>query len=115
MFVRSLRLYFTRLRLSMHPLRMQTGRYARNNTPREERYCLVCNSTDIEDEYHFICICPCYTDIRKKYLKRYYYVRPSVYKYLDLLKTCIRKDIVGISLYVKEALVLRNAILNIDR
>ena len=25
---------------------------------RSERYCLKCNNHDIEDEYHFILICP---------------------------------------------------------
>ena len=83
---RKLRLFFTRLRLSVHPLRIQTGRYARNRIPREERYCLVCNGTDIEDEYHFICICPRYADLRKKYLKRCYYMHPSVNTILQLLK-----------------------------
>ena len=37
---RSLRFYFSRLRLLVHPLRIQTGRFGRNRIPREERYCL---------------------------------------------------------------------------
>ena len=43
---KSFRLYFTRLRLSAHPLRIQTGRYAGNRTIREDRYCLLssCNN-----------------------------------------------------------------------
>ena len=52
--------------LDAHSLRIHTGRYATNNTPRNERYCMFCNSLDLEDEYHFILICPCYIDIRKK-------------------------------------------------
>ena len=35
---KSLRLYFTRLRISVHPLRIQTGRYANDSKPRNERY-----------------------------------------------------------------------------
>ena len=35
---RRLRLFFVRLRVSAHPLRIQTGRYAQNNTPRNELY-----------------------------------------------------------------------------
>ena len=77
----SLRMFFCRLRLSVHPLRIQTGRYGRNRIARDQRYCLFCNSHDIEDEYHFILSCPCYTDIMKKYIKSYYLKRPSVFKF----------------------------------
>ena len=69
-----LRCYFTRLRMSLHPLRIQTGRYNNNNNnnnnriERSERYCVFCNNNDIEDEYHFICLCPLYNHIRKKYI-----------------------------------------------
>ena len=61
---RSLRYFFTRLRLSAHPLHIQTGRYARD-VARNQRHCMCCNSTDIEDEFHFICICPAFRNIRK--------------------------------------------------
>ena len=50
----SLRLYFVKLRISALPLRIQTGRYSGNNILRNERYCLCCNTADLEDEYHFI-------------------------------------------------------------
>jgi len=47
------------------PLRIQTGRYARNNVPREQRYFLCCNSiANIEDEFHVVVICSCYTALR---------------------------------------------------
>ena len=49
---RRLRLFFVRLKVSAHPLRIQTGRYAHNNIPRNESYCLCCNDLDLEDEYH---------------------------------------------------------------
>lgn len=62
---RNCRLFLTRLRLSVHPLRIQVGRYARNNIPRNERYCICCNMADIEDEYHFVCKCPCFENLRK--------------------------------------------------
>ena len=44
------------------------------------------SSNDIEDEYHFVCICPCNSVLRTKYINKCYYVKPSVYKYLQLLK-----------------------------
>ena len=40
------------------PLNVETGRYLRK--PLNERLCLLCTEREIEDEYHFICSCPCY-------------------------------------------------------
>jgi len=55
------------------PLRIQTGHYARNNVPSEQRYCLCCNYiVNIEDEFHVVFICPCYTAIINKYIPHYY-------------------------------------------
>ena len=44
--LKSVHVYFTRLRLSVH-LRIQTGRNANDNRPRNERYCIYCISNDI--------------------------------------------------------------------
>ena len=35
---------------------------------------------DIEDFYHFGIVCPHFADLRKTYIKKYYYERPSVFK-----------------------------------
>ena len=64
----SLRFFITRLRVSSHRLRIHTGRF--DGTPRHERLCIFCNMDDIEDIYHFICICPSYTQLRYKYIDR---------------------------------------------
>ena len=77
------RIAFTKLRLSSHPLRIETGRYGNDRINQNQRYCLICGSGDIEDEYHFVCICKPYETIRKHYLKKTYYVRPSVAKFID--------------------------------
>ena len=52
------------------------------NLERNQRVCSMCNSNDIEDEFHFILQCPAYNDLRKKFLKQRYYNRPSVFKLL---------------------------------
>ena len=36
---KDLRFYITRIRMSAHTLRVQTGRYGQNRIPRSERYC----------------------------------------------------------------------------
>ena len=109
MLPRNLRVHFVKLRISVHPLRIQIGRYARNNTPRNERYCLCCNSRNIEHEFHFVRICPWFSVLRQKYLIRYVYVNPSVFKYHKLLTSSEKKnELVKLCKYIKEAFVIRN-------
>jgi len=70
------------------PLRTQTDCYARNNVPREQRYCLCCNSiANIKGEFHVVFTFPCYTALRNKYTPHYYTNRPSMFKFLELLNT----------------------------
>ena len=44
----------TKLRVSSHRLRIETGRYGSNRIERHERLCEVCTSGQVEDEYHFL-------------------------------------------------------------
>ena len=59
-----IRFYMTRIRISAHSFRMQTGRFGSNYIPKNERLCTCCNTRDIEDIYHFILVCPLYKDLR---------------------------------------------------
>ena len=103
----NLRFFISKIRMSSHPLLIHTGRFGNNRLPRNERYCNYCNLHDLEDEYHFIIICPCYEELRKKYIKPYYYVRPSVHKFIDLLNSSNKLILKNLSLYIKFALSLR--------
>jgi len=47
----------------------------------------MCNSIDLEDEYHFLLICNMYTDIRRKYINKIYYENPSVLKFIELVQS----------------------------
>ena len=51
---KSYRQHITKIRLSSHKLRIETGRYGRNRIDRNERLCQICNCGDIEDELSFI-------------------------------------------------------------
>jgi hypothetical protein len=74
--------------------------FGNNRLPRNERYCVYCNMHDMEDEYYFIIICPCYVELRKTYIKPYYYVRPSVHKFLDLLNSTNKLLLKNLALYI---------------
>lgn len=87
MFPLKFRVALSKLRLSSHQLRIETGRHAPNRIERNQRKCLLCNSPDIEDEYHFVLICPVFDVLRKKYIQRFYFNRPNVYKFIQLMQS----------------------------
>ena len=58
------RVSFTRLRVSSHLLKVETGRWSR--TPRENRTC-DCNNTSIQDERHVITECELHADLRDRF------------------------------------------------
>ena len=51
--------------ISNHKLMIETGRY--NQTSRNDRFCPICNSGIIEDEFHFLFHCPKYSIPREKF------------------------------------------------
>ena len=46
----------TKLRISAHRLKIEIGRYQK--IPREERICSLCHHNEIQDEIHFLLVCP---------------------------------------------------------
>ncbi len=64
---RYLRKYLTMLRLSCHPLAIETGRYKK--IPQNLRICQNCNMNEIENEFHFVMKCTLYQQIRNGLFK----------------------------------------------
>ena len=59
----------TRLRVGSHRLAIELGRYHKPKPlPIKERLCDLCNV--VEDEYHFLCICPKYIAQRQEMEKK---------------------------------------------
>ncbi len=52
----------TQIRIGILPLHIEIGRF--RNVKVEESVCQVCNSGDVENELHFVCICNSYTTLR---------------------------------------------------
>ena len=68
------RITLTKLCLSNHKLAIETGRYVRPYKKAEERICPICKN-DVEDEIHFLTLCPAYQEKRKnlfEYLNKEY-------------------------------------------
>ena len=85
------RIALTRFRTSSHDLAIEKGRYL--NIAREERICINCNTRLVENEFHFLCTCMKFTELRSKYIKRYYYTWPTLQKIINLLSGNSKKMI----------------------
>lgn len=73
----------SRFRCSAHKLLIEEGRY--RNIERNNRICQCCNMNFIEDEFHFLLICPAFRDLRISILPKYYCRWPSKQKFVKLL------------------------------
>ena len=73
--------------MASNRLEIEAGRWVRVNerVPVNERKCRLCNV--MEDEYHFVIECNRYNELRKKYIPKYYFQRPSMYKFGELVTT----------------------------
>ncbi len=58
------RSHLSKLRRGTLPLQVELGRFARPKVALEERICHCCNTNSVEDEVHFLVVCPLYSDLR---------------------------------------------------
>ena len=82
----SLRVAVCKFRTSNHRLPIEEGRYI--NVDRNIRLCRLCDQNNIGDEYHLVIECKNQKikSLRQKYLHGYYITRPSMYKFVQLVK-----------------------------
>ena len=99
----------TKIRLTAHNLKIETGRYARNPIERRERLCVFCDENLVEDEYHFVIECNAYAAIRAKYIKKYYTAKKSMFKFIELFQSP-KNTILNLCKYLIEAFALRNSL-----
>ena len=99
---------FTRLRVSSHRLLIEAGRWVRpNNIPLDDRKCMICNK--LEDEFHFIIECSIYTDLRKQYIPRKYWIRPNMLKFIELMNSENKKIVQNLGIFTFNAFKLRQS------
>ena len=92
------RISLTKFRLSAYSLRIETGRH--ENLSRQDRICRNCNMNQVENEYHFLLVCPCYRNLRIKYFKPYFCHWPNIYKFQTLMETKSYKILINLAKYV---------------
>ena len=59
-----LRRWLSKIRLSSHDLCIEKGRHTKPKTKIEDRLCIYCDMTSVEDEFHFIMECKLYDNER---------------------------------------------------
>lgn len=102
---------FTRFRLSSHDLQIERGRY--ENIARNERICKCCNMSKIENEYHFLLVCPLYAELRRNFFKPYFCHWPNMNKFDNLMMSKSKQAILNVAKFIYNALELRKVELNL--
>ena len=89
------------MRTYSHSLRIHTGRY--NRLERNLGLCQLCDSNEIEDEFHFIFKCTYYDQVSNRYIKPFYRNRSNMIKFIQLLNTQNKNATFTLCKYIKEA------------
>ena len=76
--------------------------------PRNERKCRLCD--DLEDEYHFVMVCPLYNEFRSKYIQNYYWRRPCMPKFIELMQSENKKVICRLATFVFKSFERRTSV-----
>lgn len=109
--VKQFRVALTRLRVSSHRLEVEAGRWHKPvSTPFDNRKCQFCNV--LEDEFHFLFICPVYNDLRVNYVCRYYRTRPSMLKLISLFHSDRKTYIRNLGIFIFKAFEERKDIIS---
>ena len=88
-----------KFRTCNHKFPAESGRW--NNIEFAERKCELCTKNDIGDNYHYLLICPFFKNIRKLHIDPYYYKRPNIIKYKELLSITSEPKLRKLSLFMK--------------
>ena len=97
----------TRFRHSTHRLAIETGRWHKlYKVPRPDRKCQFCDT--LEDEFHFLFECTMFTELRKQYIKPYFWKRPNIIKFTKLLCSENKTTVINMSMYICKSFELRD-------
>lgn len=97
-----LRMTFFHLRTGNHRLPIETGRWRQSFVPHAERKCQHCQLNDLGDEFHYILKCPFFLASRKRYIKPYFFNRPNMLKFSQLMSSKSTKELKNIALFSRE-------------
>ena len=96
-----MRAALSKIRLSSHTFMVERGRWSKPKIEYIDRKCILCIKNDIQDEYHILMICPYFKELRHKYINKHYYIRPSMFKFQELLNTVNKQERFKLMLFTK--------------
>ena len=88
-----------KFRTANHFFPVETGRW--NDVDYSDKKCSLCNLDDIGDEMHYLLICPHFHVERKRYVKEYFYLRPNILKYQQLMSVSSQNELINLCKFVK--------------
>ena len=104
----------TKLRLSAHQLEIETGRY--NNTLAENRFCTYCKFEGrevVEDEVHFLIICPMHKNLRENMLPSHILQNKNMTDLQKFVEIMTNHDTKKVGKFVYQAFNERNIKLDV--
>lgn len=87
-----------KFRTTNNRLPIEKGRW--DNIERNERYCNLCNTNLIDDEFHYLFECEILKDIRQIYLPKYYLKHYNTLKFTQLMSSSNVKQLHRLSQFV---------------
>ena len=96
-------------RSSSHTLMIERGRHF--NISRDFRNCVYCECY-IEDEFHFLMVCPLYENLRKEYLPVYYTQNRNRHNFINLMQTGNTQIIRNMAMFLYYAFKQRHEFLS---
>lgn len=84
-----------------HNLPVSKRRYDRDSIP---KLCTFCLTGEQGDEYHYVRVCPLFSEDRNKMIKSYYRVNPNLKKFLKLMCSCDTKVLLNLVKFFKKIL-----------
>ena len=91
-----------KFRISDHLLMIEKGRH--HGMLNEDRICKQCDIDCVEDELHFLLVCPKCKDLREQYLPKYHISNPNLRKFVDILHSNNGEIISNLSIYIYKSL-----------
>ena len=92
-----------------HNLAVVAGRWHKPRPiPFNERFCIACDTQQLEDEYHFMLDCKMYHDLRQRYIPKFYGKKTSMDKLVELFSCTKKKTLVDLSIFNFKAMCIRN-------
>ena len=97
-------LSFLKFRTANHKLPIEVGRWT--NTDISDRKFPKCDANDLGDEFHYLLQCQYFKRDRIQFLDKFYYTRPNVLKFTQLMNSDNPKVLKKLCTFVK---VIMNA------